>query len=99
MGLRGRGKELGQGRGVKDWARADWSGGVGPGELLVPRRRNWAAGMGWAGAGLSLVLGSFSIPSSLLFLIKQSLNSNTNLNSNHTQIFKTMHQHECNNTF
>ena len=57
MGLRGRGKELGQGRGVKDWARVDWSGGVGPGELLGPRRRNWAAGMGWAGAGLSLVLG------------------------------------------
>ena len=28
---------------------------------------------------------------------KQSLNSNTTLNSNHTQIIKTMHQHECNN--
>ena len=55
---------------MKDWARVDWSGGVGPGELLGPRRRNWAAGMGWAGAGLSLVLGSFSIPSSLLFLIQ-----------------------------
>ena len=27
---------------------------------------------------------------------KESLNSNTNLNSNHTQIIKTMHQHECN---
>ena len=27
---------------------------------------------------------------------KQSLNSNTTLNSNHTQIIKTMHQHECN---
>ena len=26
---------------------------------------------------------------------KQSLNSNTTLNSNHTQIIKTMHQHEC----
>ena len=61
------------------------------------RVAGWAAEMGWAGAGLSLVLGSFSIPSSLLFLIKQSLNSNTNLNSNHTQIIKTMHQHLCNN--
>ena len=26
---------------------------------------------------------------------KQSLNSNTTLNSDHTQIIKTMHQHEC----
>ena len=73
-------------------------GGESTGERSGPSWLGWVAGegwtaeMGWAGAGLSLVLGSFSISSTLLYLIQ----TNSNLNSNHTQLIKTMHQHECN---
>ena len=44
-----------------------------------PRER-----MGWV--EVFLLLGFLSISYSLLFLIQTSLNSNTNLNSNHTQL-------------
>ena len=65
------------------WARGKEGDGDGP------------AGLGLFEMGF---LSYFSLPFSIL-LLKQTnkgLNSNTNLNSNHTQIFKTMHQHECN---
>ena len=61
-----------------------WAGtGKGRGERGLgrtgPRER-----MGWV--EVFLLLGFLSISYSLLFLIQTSLNSNTNLNSNHTQL-------------
>ena len=61
-----------------------WAGtGKGRGERgsgrTGPRER-----MGWV--EVFLLLGFLSISYSLLFLIQTSLNSNTNLNSNHTQL-------------
>ena len=60
----------------------------------------WRAGprKGVVGCGFGL-LGWFSFSnfnSISYFYFKQSLNSNKNLNSNHTQTIKTMHQYECN---
>ena len=66
----------GRGRG---WAGTRKGRGErGPGRT-GPRER-----MGWV--EVFLLLGFLSISYSLLFLIQTSLNSNTNLNSNHTQL-------------
>ena len=86
------------------WAHAERSGAeargmelgrAGPCGRERERRRPgpvWAAGfrvwLGW-------VLGSFPF----LFLFQTKFEFKYNLNSNHTQIIKAMHQHECNNKF
>ena len=95
-------------RGMLCWLRARagrwFRGPSGPGwwTTLASEER---AGLKWTGprerkrAGLFWVwsMGPFSIFLSLFyFYSKQSLNSNQNLNSNHSQIIKTMNQHECN---
>ena len=95
------------GCGVKEgesWARGergkeDWAGrvGSGPGKGEL----GWAAGLGcWAGLDsgflFSWVFSSILFPLSFLFLNQTKFEFNTNLNSNHTQVIKTMHQHECN---
>ena len=91
---RARGKAVGKSgprgeRAVAGFGWAEWGAGVGPA---------WdSAGPGtWVGFEL---LGWFSFSnfnSISYFYFKQSLNSNKNLKSNHTQTIKTMHQHECN---
>jgi len=63
-------------------------------------------GLGWVfpWAGLFWVWASsrvwapflFLFSLSFLFLIQTKFEFKTGLNSNHSQIIKTMHQHECN---
>ena len=67
-------------------AREARGGGLG---LAALGRTRVAVGLGFV----------FSISLSLLFLIQTKFEFKYNLNSNHTQIIKTMHQHECNNKF
>ena len=76
--------------------------GLGSGERTGPGggTAGWA-GSGWTRerlgrAGLGFGLGCFGFGFLFYFYSKQSLNSKQNLNSNHTQIIKTIHQHECN---
>ena len=80
------GKKRAEGERGRSWAALGCVGGKGRGGGLG-RFGLLVSGFGWAG---------FWVPSLFYFYFKQSLNSNTNLNSNHTQIIKTMHQHECN---
>ena len=95
---------LGHARGKAEAEQASLLGKRAGGRMVGPRKRaevrgkgegeGWAAqGFVWAG---HWVWFPFSFTTSISKTNKQSLNSNTNLNSNHTQIIKTMHQHECN---
>ena len=81
-----RGIGLGRSRGRPGGSRAERGEGLG--------RRVWAA----VGLKADFFFGFFlsKFNSISYFYFKQSLNSNENLNSNHTQTIKTMHQHECN---
>ena len=76
------------------------AGQIGPGAGLGRDGRAAAMKTGPASyKALGFQAGfSFLFLSSFLFLkqTNKGLNSNTNLNSNHTPKFKTMHQHECN---
>ena len=84
----GGGVELGRGKRV----------GLGEQELAMGRVLGWVKFLGFG-----LVRGGFQVWGLFFYLYSISktnqthLNSNWNLNSNHTQSIKSMHQHECTN--
>ena len=94
-GLGPRGEERGWRVGPAGLSRRGGGGPLASG--LGEGTEVWAAGLGW-GDGLSLVLGSFSNSSSLLFLIQTKIEFKYKFEFKpHSN--KSMHQHECNTKF